>query len=133
MAERKQKTHHLSGWKRGEHAGDVVDADGFEIATVPATAVLDDWPTKFPKLTHWAQGGDRTARERTEEEVEQIADLIMASPHLLAALHAEGGPDAMHQTATMLENDYPHTSNWLRRWADVMQDAINKAAPSVPA
>jgi hypothetical protein len=63
---------------------DVLDCDGFPVAELPQTAVLTGWSEKFPKLKHWARGGEQTARERTDEELVFNAVLISKAHELFA-------------------------------------------------
>lgn len=64
-------------------------------------------------------------------DAESIANarMMKAAPELLKACQAEGGPDAMRQTAAMLSRDYPKTSEWLERFATAIDDALYLARP----
>lgn len=66
----------------------VHDKDGFPIATIKASPILNRWEEQFPEMGHWAEGeaDGRTVRDRTQEELEANAHLIAAAPDLLAAL-----------------------------------------------
>lgn len=67
---------------------EVLDANGFTVATVEMEPLLNRWNEHFPDMKHWAEGArdGRTQIERPVEQVRAMAHLFKASPKLLAAL-----------------------------------------------
>lgn len=84
--------------------GGVIDPDGFCVARISSLAILDDWSEKYPKLRHWAGGGTKTSRERTDAEVEANERLVAASPDLLAV--AKSLRDIIHDELTHAQQQH---------------------------
>lgn len=68
----------------------VLDRGDFPVAEISCNPILHNWPEIYPNLEHWAEGvqDGTTMRERSPEEVIQIASLIRAAPEMLKALIA---------------------------------------------
>lgn len=76
----------FQGWEI-EGGTEIVDANGFEVAEVPETAILPNWHKKYPHYTHWSEGvNGETCIHRTVEEAERITRLLHAAPEMLDAL-----------------------------------------------
>lgn len=69
---------------RYEDSSDVLDPNGFEIAGVASTAILDDYSEKLG-IPHWSRMPGKSYIERSDEERLANAALIAAAPDLLAA------------------------------------------------
>jgi hypothetical protein len=57
---------------------EVLDCDGFPIATVEGSPILNRWSERFPNMSHWADGADsgKTHRHRNQSELLASAALI---------------------------------------------------------
>lgn len=76
----------FQGWEI-EGGTEIVDANGFELADVPETAILRNWHKKYPYHDHWGAGAEgETYIERTVEEAERITRLLHAAPEMLHLL-----------------------------------------------
>lgn len=67
---------------------EVLDPDGFTIATIESSPIINRWTERFPTMSHWADGADDglTQRHREQGELHSTARLIAAAPELLEAL-----------------------------------------------
>ena len=64
---------------------DILDPNGFPVATIPYEPILHDWDEKYPEMGHWADGAadGRTQCTRDVQQVEATARLFAAAPDLL--------------------------------------------------
>ncbi len=108
-------------WSAVQHYEDcliVLDSHGYEIITAESTAILNDYTNKIG-VQHWSDD-ERGYIELTPEQQEANAQLIAASPDLLAALQ---------YLVEIYDNDGSrlYTTETKQRALDKAKVAINKA------
>lgn len=120
VTENEKVAKHTAGPWTVHEGGDVIGADGFEVAEPTAMCISPSWQDAHPGR-HWGSV-DASHLERSDEEVAANARLIAAAPELLealktTALNIRSLHGAQHGVV------YEAYSVWLR----IVEDAIAKA------